>query len=166
MRSHRGVSSHRGPTLEMLPLPPGAYCDGYVIVKATRRFTFVHDGYDVCILRPGRDPVSIGTHFLDPSAFALVRGSRWCASAGCGVVVYFLRPPFAPFVCDEVSAQWWEIGRDPYEPWDVVRLRVLDAHRLRIVVLADDGTTRAYTADVLKRRLRRHDLIGLPRPPV
>jgi hypothetical protein len=132
--------------------------EGYPVILATRHFVIVHDGYDVGLCLPDRDPLAIGTHYDEPKAFEVARNGLWFASGGCGVVIYNLREPYEPFSSEVESEQWWEIGRDEDDPWPVDRLRLIGTGRLRIDVDPASPHGGVYDADVTRRVVRRRHL--------
>jgi hypothetical protein len=172
----RGLS---GPSLKLLQLSPEAaslYYDpdsrtmagdnstqGYPMILATAHFVIVHDGCDVGLCLPDRDPLTIGTHYVEPRAFGVARNGLWFASGECGVVIYNLRDPYEPFSSGVESDQWWEIGRDEDDPWPVDRLRVVGNDRLRIDVDRASRHGGVYDVNVSQRVVRRRHLTMVPR---
>jgi len=135
---------------------------GYPRILATRRFLIVHDWRDVLLCLPDRDPLSIGTHYDEPRAIALAPNGLWCASGGCGVIIYHLCNPYHPFIDGVESDQWWEIGRDEDEPWLVDRLRVVGDERLRVDVDPESSHGGVYDVNVARRTIRRRHLTVVP----
>jgi hypothetical protein len=142
------------PEVARLYHEDSAPAGGYPLILETPKFAIVHDWCDVWLRAPDRDPVSIGTHYEEPRAFVLSADGRWCASAGCGVVIYHLRDPFRPFQGGVEADQWWEIGRDEDDPWLVDHLALLGDDRLRIVVDPDSPHGGSYDVDVTQRAIR------------
>lgn len=104
------------------PSAPGTGGDitrGNPLILATRYLAIVHDWRDVLLCLPDRDPLSVGTHYDEARAVKVAPSGLWCASGGCGVLIYFLRNPSHPFCSGVASDQWWEIGRDEDDPWPV-----------------------------------------------
>jgi len=166
-----------GPSLELLQLSPDAArlyynpdthalsgddTEGSPVVLATQHFVIIHDWYDVGLCLPDRDALTIGTHYEEPRAFVVVRNGLWCASGGCGVVIYHLRDPYEPFRSGVESDQWWEIGRDEDDPWPVDRLRAVGNDRLRIDVDRASPHGGVYDVNVAQRAVRRRHLRVLP----
>jgi hypothetical protein len=136
---------------------------GYPILIATRHFVIAHDWRDVWLCIPDRDPLSIGTHYEEPRSVKVSPNSRWCASGGCGVVVYHLHDPYRPFSSGVETDQWWEIGRDEDDPWLVDRLRVIGEDRLRIVVDPESHHGGVYDVNVAQRTIQRRHLTAVRR---
>jgi hypothetical protein len=174
MRLPHQVRCLFGPSLKLLQLSPEAarlYYDpdahsmagdtsaqGYPVILANRHFVIVHDWYDVGLCLPDRDPLTIGTHYDEPRAFEVAGNGLWCASGGCGVVIYNLRDPYEPFTSGVESDQWWEIGREEDDTWPVDRLRLIGEDRLRIDVDPASPHGGVYVVNVAQRAVRRRHL--------
>jgi hypothetical protein len=179
MRSEQRARRFPGPSLDLLQISteaarslqdPGAPCmdgdtsaSGYPLIVAVSHLVIVHDWMDVLLCLPDRDPLSVGTHYDEPRAVVAAPSGLWCASGGCGVVVYHLRDPYRPFASGVESEQWWEIGRDEDDPWPVDRLRVLGEDRLRIDVAPESLHGGVYQVNVARRVIRRRHLTLVPR---
>ena len=140
-----------------------ASLDDFPVILATRDYVIVHDWRDILLCSPNRDPLSVGTHYEEPRAFEVAPNGLWCASGGCGVVIYHLRNPYRPFCGGVECDQWWEIGRDEDDPWFVDRLRIIDGNRLRIDVDPDSSHGGVYDVIVARKAVRRRHLTAVPR---
>lgn len=54
----------------------------------------------------------VGDHYGDPAGAVISPSEDFCVTFGCGVIVYFLRVPFADYSYSSSSPSWYEFGRD------------------------------------------------------
>lgn len=59
----------------------------------------------------------IGDFCGDAEGAVIDKKERFAAVFGCGVIVYYLRPPYEPYAYGVTSDQWFEVGRSKPEMW-------------------------------------------------
>lgn len=55
--------------------------------------------------------VLIGDFYGDAEGAVINKKERFAAVFGCGIIIYFLRPPFEPYSYGASTDQWLEFGR-------------------------------------------------------
>lgn len=81
---------------------------------------FIRKEYERAMLyrKPDAAPVAcVGDFYGDPADAYIDPEERFCITVGCGIVLYYLREPFASYKYDQSTAQWIETGRDDDSLW-------------------------------------------------
>ncbi|MBQ9696703.1 MAG: hypothetical protein IJV58_09795 [Oscillospiraceae bacterium] len=82
--------------------------------------------------------VCIGDFYGDPAGALLDADGRFAVLYGCGVIVYFLHHPYAPYQYDTLHPQWFERYRmDPMRR--ITGAEQTDAHT--VCLLFETGET-------------------------
>ena len=69
--------------------------------------------YETVFLIHSAGQTVIGDFYGDPVAAVIDNDERWCAIVGCGLILYYLIPPFKPYEYDCMTKQWVEFHRIP-----------------------------------------------------
>lgn len=88
------------------------------LLARSEHFTVSHEFERVMLTGRGRE-VIIGDFCGDPQAAVIDWHERWCVTVGCGLIVYFLRDPFAAYEYDRQTDQWSELHRGPDDAWHI-----------------------------------------------
>jgi hypothetical protein len=80
----------------------------------------------------------IGDFYGDPVCAIIDRNESWCVMGGCGLVVYWLCPPFEPYRYAAATSQWSEFGRYRPDTWWVERLEQRDEDHVIFDVSEND----------------------------
>ena len=78
----------------------------------SRNYAVLHEYEAAFIEVPGGRRISAGHFYGDPACAVIDWQERWCVVAGCGLLVYFLREPFAPVGLGP-SDQWARVYHEP-----------------------------------------------------
>lgn len=70
--------------------------------------------------------IIIGDFYGDPEGAIIDTNERFVAMYGCGLIVYFLCPPFEEYTYDTKTKQWFEIGRNEPIMWVEKVLQISD----------------------------------------
>lgn len=86
----------------------------------------------------------IGDFYGDPEGAIIDSKERFVIMYGCGLIIYFLHPPYEEYTYDTNTSQWFEIGR--YEPvmWIENVLQISDNE---IKVIFENGETKIISIE-------------------
>lgn len=76
----------------------------------------IHGEYEAADLysrQDGKRITSVGDFYGEPDAGIIDWNEKFCVTVGCGVIVYYLKPPFQEYMYDTETEQWYEFGRGP-----------------------------------------------------
>jgi len=112
-------------------------------------------GWEVALLerRGSDDSLCVDDHYGNVTCGVIAPDQSWCATGGCGVIVYYLRPPWEPYDYDRQTNQWFELERDPDSFLSVTDMEMLDDDHIKLTVQAADETPYQSILDVRARRL-------------
>lgn len=74
----------------------------------------IHHEYETVYLtfrNSNAQDVVIGDFYGDPNTAFIDDDENYCAVGGCGLIIYYLNKPFAPYQYDKKSKQWVELFR-------------------------------------------------------
>ena len=57
--------------------------------------------------------ICIGDFYGDPECAIISKNEEYVVTAGCGLIIYFLKEPFSEFQYNKKSTQFIELFRDP-----------------------------------------------------
>lgn len=100
------------------------------LVLAESAHYLIHYEYEVVFLRfkdGQRGDVVIGDFYGDPQTAYIAPDESYCVMGGCGLILYYLRPPFEEYSYDQQSANWREWGRPPDDIYWIETVYSLDA---------------------------------------
>ncbi len=77
--------------------------------------------------------ILIGDFYGEPQIAVISDDERFCAMCGCGVIIYYLQPPFIEYEYHKQTSQWKEWGRTkPDEDIWVENIRCINNFILEI----------------------------------
>ena len=88
--------------------------------------------------------ILIGDFYGDPAGAIIDLKERFVVMYGCGLIIYFLRPPYEEYTYDTKTTQWYEIGR--YEPVMWIE-NVLQINDDEIKVIFENEETKIISLD-------------------
>lgn len=74
----------------------------------------------------------IGDFYGDPEVALIDAEERWCAVAGCGLIIYFLKNPYTPYQYDQHTEQYFEAGRTQADLWWVTAIEQTGPFSIRV----------------------------------
>lgn len=80
--------------------------------------------------------IMIGDFYGDPKGAFIDSNEHFVVMYGCGLIVYFLRPPFEKYTYNTQTKQWFEIGRNEPVMWIEEALQTSDNE---IKVILENG---------------------------
>lgn len=90
-----------------------------------------------------KKPLFIGDFFGDPECAMISRDEKYVVMAGCGLIIYKLQEPFAPYGENDIPGQFFEFFRDPSNNWWINGLHQTnidsDWKYFRFVAANDEG---------------------------
>jgi hypothetical protein len=110
-------------------------------LASSAQYEISHEHETASLTRKGALPVVVGDFYGDPSVAIIDVDERWCAIAGCGMIVYFLEEPFDGYEYDKASAQYFEWGRQAGAICWVKSLRQCGPWEIEI--LLEDGRSQS-----------------------
>ncbi len=81
--------------------------------------------------------ICIGDFYGNPEIAIIDRHEKWCITAGCGLIVYYLNEPFRSYSYNTKNAQYDEYYRDPSDLWWIIdMIQITDTE---ILLTKEDG---------------------------
>jgi hypothetical protein len=112
----------------------------------------VEHAYETVTLQcPDGRVIVIAWFYGDPAAAVIDRRERLCVVVGCGLLVYYLGPPFTPYRDDTGPPQWYELGHGPGDDWWLAEVTQVSDDTVRLV----DEQGAAYELRVDDRSVRK-----------
>lgn len=109
------------------------------ILAENRRYKIIGNYETVSLIdKTTNAGVIIGDFYGDPQGALIDPDERFAVTYGCGLIVYFLRPPFAEYAYDTQTSQWLELGRSEPVKWVE---NVLQKSRDEIEIIFENGQT-------------------------
>lgn len=108
----------------------------------------------VFLLHPAGQTV-IGDFYGDPVAAIIDKDERWCAIVGCGLILYYLKPPFKPYEYDCKTKQWVEFHRTPPDNWWIDNVNQKDKNEIEFVVDPANDIAGTYRLDTEKLIIKK-----------
>lgn len=62
-------------------------------------------------IKESKDKILIGDFYGEPQMAIISEQEDFCAMCGCGVIIYYLQPPFMEYEYHKQTQQWKEWGR-------------------------------------------------------
>lgn len=87
------------------------------ILAESRNYAIISEFESVYLKRPDGTKLLIGDFYGDPKGALIDRDERFVIMYGCGLIVYYLRPPFEGYSYGLETDQWNEFGRDEPVRW-------------------------------------------------
>lgn len=85
------------------------------IMAESRNYVIMHEYENVYLkLKSTSKTVFIGDFYGEPESAVISQDEKYCAAAGSGIIIYYLREPFLEYNYQK-SNQWKEWGREPGE---------------------------------------------------
>jgi len=99
----------------------------------------VEHEYETVFLKTGDNRTTvIGDFYGDPEVAIIDKAERWCAMAGCGLIVYWLNEPFTEYHYQTPSSQYFELNRYLPDIWWIESIDQTGANAIK-VRLADES---------------------------
>ncbi len=111
------------------------------LLAHSRQYQITADYETVYLTLPDEHVVVIGDFYGDPRAALMAWHEHWCIVVGCGLIVYQLHAPFAPYRSQITSPQWRELFRTPHQEWWLEAVYQVTDETVRFVV--DPATAQA-----------------------
>ncbi|MBQ5331825.1 MAG: hypothetical protein J6K92_00990 [Oscillospiraceae bacterium] len=94
------------------------------ILAESRNYTVISEFESVYLKKIDGTKILIGDFYGDPIGALIDRDERFVIMYGCGLIMYYLRPPFEEYSYSSETDQWYEFGRDEPVRWieNVVQL--------------------------------------------
>lgn len=121
----------------------------------SKTYRVSHEYEVVFLKRLDGKQIVVGDFHGDPSCAAISPNETWCAMAGAGLIVYFLREPFEAYRYDHPSCQWIEFGRNKDDLWYIERLEVRSESELVFTTHSNDDRPGTYVFDVTTGCVRK-----------
>ncbi len=86
--------------------------------------------------------IIIGDFYGDPNGAIIDADERFVVMYGCGIILYFLQPPFQAYSYETNTSQWLEWGRIEPIMW-VDKVIQLDHHNIKVIL--ENGQTNRIT---------------------
>ena len=64
-----------------------------------------------------KNEICIGDFYGDPECAIISKNEEYIVTAGCGLIIYFLKEPYTEFKYNKKSDQFVELFRDPKNIW-------------------------------------------------
>lgn len=126
------------------------------LLAKNAHYTIQSEFETVFLLHPAGQTV-IGDFYGDPTAAIIDRRERWCALAGCGLILYYLKEPFEPYEYNCSTRQWVEFHRTPPDEWWIESVRQEGENMVQFVVDPGSKEAGAYLLDTEKLRIQKID---------
>ncbi len=97
------------------------------------------------------DGLCVGEHNPTVSSGIIAPDESWCATGGCGVIVYQLRPPWKAYVAIHETDQWFELERQPCSM--IAVMKALDESTIELRLQKYGQPIRDRLIDLRSRRL-------------
>jgi hypothetical protein len=119
------------------------------------KFQVSHEYEVVYLDRPNAPKVVIGDFYGDPSCAVISPGETWCAIAGAGLIIYFLKEPFEPYQYDRLTDQWIEFGREKNDLWWVESLTALSDTQLVFTTDPNGDRPGTFNYDIVSGEVKK-----------
>lgn len=103
----------------------------------------IESEYETVYLRHPTGQTVVGDFYGDPAGAVIDHDERWCALVGCGIILYYLKPPFQAYEYGGTTEQWVELYRTPPDILWIEHIKQKDKNELEFVV--DPSTEKAGT---------------------
>lgn len=103
-------------------------------------------------VKESKEEILIGDFYGEPQMAVISEDEHFCAICGCGVIIYYLRPPFIDYEYHKQTNQWKEWGRVKSEEdiW-VERIKCIDNFVLEMETeLGEKIKINPYTLSIMK----------------
>ena len=116
------------------------------LVKS-ENYRVVYEWETVTLLKnDGSFSVKIGDFYGDPECGIIDENEKWCAIAGCGIIIYRLEEPFLEYEYNKKTNQWVEFGREANDIWWITNIHQHDENHVEITV--DGEPAKSYILNV------------------
>ena len=105
-----------------------AECEHYAIMSTYETVSLID--------KTSNTEVIIGDFYGDPEGAFIDSNERFAVMYGCGLIVYFLYPPFEEYSYNTQTKQWFEMGRNEPVMWIDNVMQISDNE---IKVIFEDG---------------------------
>jgi hypothetical protein len=112
--------------------------------------------YETVFLIHSAGQTVIGDFYGDPVAAVIDNDERWCAIVGCGLILYYLKPPFKPYEYDCKTEQWIEFYRTPPDDWWIEDISQKDKNEIEFVVDPASDKAGTYRFDTEKLTITKN----------
>ena len=100
-------------------------CTSMNELTRSKSWRVLHEYEVAFLMRPDGKQIAVGHFYGDPVCAVISPDETWCAIAGEGLIVYFLREPFEAYRYDHPTRQWIEFGRTQDDLWYIEALTAL-----------------------------------------
>ena len=112
------------------------------LLAQSKHYRVVHEYETVFLIGATQHAIPVGDFYGDPHAALIDQHERWCIMVGEGLIVYYLRQPFSPYVRPPsylppaltASEQWATRFRDTKEIWWIDAVYQVGDNLVRFVV--------------------------------
>lgn len=81
----------------------------------------------------------VGDFYGNPTTGLIDKNERFCVTAGCGYIIYYLREPMETYMYNMNTAQWAEDGREPDAIRWIERVRQISDNEIELT--DEEGNT-------------------------
>ena len=119
--------------------------DTEIILAENKRYTVISE-YETVYLtdKTNNKKIIIGDFYGDPAGAFIDANEKFVVMYGCGIIVYFLVPPFNEYTYNTKTPQWFEVGRDGNTMWVTSVLQIGD-NKIRAVL--ENGQTEIISVE-------------------
>lgn len=110
----------------------------------SNNYRILHEFETVWLLSVGRENVVIGDFYGDPQVAVIDEDEKWCAVAGCGLIVYFLREPFLEYRYNLQVGQYLEFGRTVGAEWWIDHIEQIGPFNLKVILESGEVRTISF----------------------
>ncbi|MCH5348052.1 MAG: hypothetical protein J1E40_01900 [Oscillospiraceae bacterium] len=120
---------------------------GSVITLAEcKRYAVISEYETVYLIdKTANTKIIIGDFYGDPNGAIIDPNEKFVVMYGCGIIVYFLVPPFKEYTYNTKTAQWFEIGRNEDIMWIQKVLQISDK---KIKAVLENGQTEIISVEI------------------
>ena len=110
-------------------------------LATSENYRIVYEWETVTLIRnDGSLSVKIGDFYGDPQCGVIDFNEKWCAIAGCGIIVYRMKEPFLQYEYDKKTKQWAEFGRDANDICWISTLNQYDENSIEFTIDGEPET--------------------------
>lgn len=113
------------------------------ILNESRNYIVTHAYETVYLIsKCNHSKIIIGDFYGEPNGATIDTDERFVVMYGCGIILYFLQPPFQEYSYETNTSQWLEWGRIDPIMW-VDKVILLDNHKMKVIF--ENGQTNMIT---------------------
>lgn len=77
--------------------------------------------------------IEIGDFYGNPEIAIIDENEKWCVSAGCGFIVYYLNEPFSSYSYNKINQQYDEYYRNPPDIWWIIDIKQISPTKILLI---------------------------------